>query len=52
MEKGKKGSCRADLKKEVNELVDKVEGYTKEEKKKRSAEIKAAFDENETKKKK
>lgn len=52
MEKGKRTSCRVDLKKEVKEVVDKVEGYTKEDKLKKRAEVKAAFAEKEPKKSK
>lgn len=52
MEKGKKSSCKADLKKEVKEIVDKVEGYTKEDQIRKRAEVKAAFAEKDTKKSK
>lgn len=52
MEKEKKTSCKADLKREVKEIVDNVEGYTKEDKIRRRAEVKAAFAEKDTKKRK
>ena len=42
-------SCNADFKNEMNELVDNVEGYTKEEKKKKQEEVKAAFSEKDKK---
>ncbi len=45
MEKGKKCcTCEADFKKEVNELVNEVNNYTKEDHAKKQAEVKAAFD--------
>ncbi len=48
MEKDSKKSgccgCEADFKKEVNELVDEVEGYTEEDRKKKEEEVKEAFD--------
>ncbi len=36
-------SCVADLKKEVNELVNEVEGYTAADHTRKQAEVKAAF---------
>lgn len=38
-------SCEADLKKEVNELVNEVEGYTTADHARKQAEVKAAFGE-------
>lgn len=44
MEKGKKCcSCEADFKNEIKELVNEVDGYTKEDHAKKQAEVKAAF---------
>lgn len=51
MEKSKKGcGCEADLKKEVKQMVNEVEGYTKGDRTKKEAEVKAAFDKKDDKK--
>ena len=52
MEKNKKGcGCEADLKKEVKEMVNQVEGYSKDDSKKKQEEVKAAFDKKDAPKK-
>lgn len=52
MEKKTKGcTCKADLKKEVNAMVNQVEGYTKDDHDKKRNEVKAAFGEQKTEKK-
>ena len=49
MDKAKK-TCKVDLKKEVKEMVDNVEGYTKADRAKKSQELKAAFGDKKQKK--
>lgn len=44
MEKEKKCcSCEADFEKEIDELVDGVDGYTKEDREKKEEEVRDAF---------
>lgn len=42
-------SCAADFKKEVDGLVNEVEGYGKDDRDKREDEVKAAFDKDKDK---
>jgi hypothetical protein len=48
MKKNESCGCGVDLKKEVKEIVDQVEGYGKTDRERKGREVRAAFAEKKT----